>query len=441
MRISKLHLQNIGVFDDEKIEFKPAETQDQAEIHIFTGPNGCGKSTILMALAGACDTFHSNFPQQGRPGNFFYKRFRYLEQQNGVPQSNASIYFSDNTQDTIKWVPTHQALNSESSNVPLADYKQYALQPNLKPLTPLDFAVFAYSSYRVVQAADIDAIRELKWNPLYDALEFVKDTRFAHNRLSINQWIANSLSKEALEEKKNGKKAAKFAASLKALESAIASVTGWSVSFEMETDPFNLVVRTKDQELDFDVLPDGLRSLTSWMGDLLMRVDSLRWQDDLPAFEKNLILFLDEIEVHLHPAWQRKVLPVVQKLFKNSQIFLSTHSPFVVNSVDGAWVYELDFKETGSAFVREVKESKSSRSYETVLQEDFGIDELFGDATENQLDALRRQKEAILQGQTVDEAEFLNRARQLALQGADLQVIVQYDLRHLSRVTGKNYHL
>ena len=102
---------------------------------------------------------------------------------------------------------------------------------------------------------------------------------------------------------------------------------------------------------------------------------------------------------------------------------------------------ELDFKENGSAYIREVSESKSSRSYETVLQEDFGIDELFGGETQDKLDKFREQKDAILQGQTIDEAEFLSRAKELALKGADLQVIVQYDLRHLSRVTGKNYQI
>ena len=77
----------------------------------------------------------------------------------------------------------------------------------------------------------------------------------------------------------------------------------------------------------------------------------------------------------------------------------------------------------------------------TVLQEDFGIDELFGGETQDQLDQFREQKDAILQGQAIDEAEFLSRAKELALKGADLQVIVQYDLRHLSRVTGKNYQI
>ncbi|MBK7937436.1 MAG: ATP-binding protein [Lewinellaceae bacterium] len=52
-----------------------------------------------------------------------------------------------------------------------------------------------------------------------------------------------------------------------------------------------------------------------------------KWENDTPVFERNFILFLDEIEVHLHPAWQRKILPAVQKLFPNAQIFISTHSP------------------------------------------------------------------------------------------------------------------
>ena len=78
----------------------------------------------------------------------------------------------------------------------------------------------------------------------------------------------------------------------------------------------------------------------------------MNWEDDLPIFEREFDFLLDEIEVHLHPEWQRKVLPVVQKLFKNSQIFVSTHSPFVVNSVDDAWVYKLKL-EKGKAKVAE----------------------------------------------------------------------------------------
>ena len=50
MRIEGLELKNIGVFKDAKMEF-PKCPDGQAEIHIFTGVNGSGKSTILKALA------------------------------------------------------------------------------------------------------------------------------------------------------------------------------------------------------------------------------------------------------------------------------------------------------------------------------------------------------------------------------------------------------
>ena len=50
MRIEKLSLQQIAVFEDSLIEFPPCPEKDKAEIHIFTGPNGSGKSTILQSL-------------------------------------------------------------------------------------------------------------------------------------------------------------------------------------------------------------------------------------------------------------------------------------------------------------------------------------------------------------------------------------------------------
>lgn len=55
MRISKLELNNIGVFDRLEMEFKSKLKENLADIHILTGVNGTGKSTILYALAGAIE--------------------------------------------------------------------------------------------------------------------------------------------------------------------------------------------------------------------------------------------------------------------------------------------------------------------------------------------------------------------------------------------------
>lgn len=61
MRITKIHLQNIGVFEDATIEFPEKPDLDKAEIHILIGENGTGKSTVLYALAGLTDLYaHSH---------------------------------------------------------------------------------------------------------------------------------------------------------------------------------------------------------------------------------------------------------------------------------------------------------------------------------------------------------------------------------------------
>lgn len=62
------------------------------------------------------------------------------------------------------------------------------------------------------------------------------------------------------------------------------------------------------KSIEFDVLPDGLKSIISWVADLLMRMDRIEWVDDRDVFEREFILLLDEVDIHLHPSWQRKIL-------------------------------------------------------------------------------------------------------------------------------------
>ena len=51
---------------------------------------------------------------------------------------------------------------------------------------------------------------------------------------------------------------------------------------------------------------------------------------------------IDEIETHLHPKWQREILPILSKLFPNIQFFIATHSPQIVASVKSESVFICD---------------------------------------------------------------------------------------------------
>lgn len=461
MKIRKLHLKNIGVFDNAEIDFRSSKINDKAEIHILTGENGSGKSTILMALANLFDSgLIPVYPKAGTnipflflegSNNNFYKRSRnesYISYDLQLGNEKRKYSFVNSIDSYTHSIDTFGEIGFTSENFfsfesdidsTLHSYSN-ALKSKTYPSVS-DFAVFAFSGYRRIKAERIEAIYEPKnFNPLSQSLEFVKDYS-QQNQITINQLIANNFSKRAIERERNPQKSAKFARVLSTVEQAIFEITNWKIEFDLQTEPINLIAKVNGEELDFDVLPDGLRSLISWMADLLGRVDLLKWQDDLPINEKNLILFLDEIEVHLHPAWQRKVLPVVQKLFKNSQIFISTHSPFVVNSVDDAWVYKLELDENGKAHVADVVKSEDGHSYSHVLSEIFDIKEEFGVEVQKDLAKFKELRNKILvskNGSEKTEKELRKLANTLADQSEELQTIVEYELRQINKRTGKS---
>lgn len=445
MKIRKLQLKNIGVFDDETIEFQPCPAKDKAEIHIFTGQNGSGKTTILQALASNYDYLGDFKELRTRVtsyslSNKLHKRFREkavltVSSDNvvvdGIIKQETSIY-NDTNSKLIHGSHTpgdfyFQAVNSESWSYKTAQFH---------------YAVFAYSGYREINDEKIEAIREPEnFNPLYQSLEFNKNYN-QQNQLTINQLIANNISKSGIEyQKGNIEKSERFARTVTEIGQAISDITGWNVEFDLQTEPINLITKVNGTELEFDVLPDGLRSLISWIADLLSRVDMLKWQDASPIARKNLILLLDEIEVHLHPAWQRKVLPVVQKLFKNSQIFVSTHSPFVVNSIDDAWVYKLKL-ENGKAKVESVERSEDARSYRYVLRNTFDIENEFGVEVEKRLKDFYKERDSFLAGNGNSKkakAELKKIAKELSAQSKELKSKIDFELFQLGEITGEEF--
>jgi predicted ATP-binding protein involved in virulence len=448
MKIRKLHLKNIGVFDDEEIEFKECPAKDKAEIHILTGENGSGKTTILQALASSFDYWENGVETKIVLSNNLHKKFRFLNYINPTIEVFLEQVVSDGTiKRRAKYYGDFNSGLARGYQEPKDYYFEVIKRDSLnlgKNFFGFTYAIFAYSGYRFIKSEKIESLREVNdFNPLYKSLEFIKHNDLP-NQLTMNQLIANSFSKSGIEYLRgNIEKSEQFAFTIAIIERIISEVTGWKVEFDLQTEPTNLITKINGEDLDFEVLPDGLKSLISWIGDLLMRLDKLKWANDTPIFDREIILFLDEIEVHLHPAWQRKVLPVVQKLFKNAQIFVSTHSPFVVNSVDDAWVYELEVKD-GKAKVREVTQSNTAYSIQTVLRDVFGIDEKFGEGTQQKLIGFLEKSRHIQQNNgnsEINKDEFLNLAVDLAEKSAEFQSIVFVELAKITQKTGEPYEI
>jgi len=248
------------------------------------------------------------------------------------------------------------------------------------------------------------------------------------------QWIANTFAKAAFARDRNDQSGhLRYRDAVGRIEAIISRIASRSFAFVLSYEPINVSASLDGEELPIDVLPDGLKSLISWIGDLLMRMDRVPWIDDTPLLDRQITLFLDEIEVHLHPAWQRKVLPVIQDLLPNAQVFVSTHSPFIIASADDAWIYPLYLDEKGRGHVGETLPSMLGNSYATVLRDVLGIEAEFAPQVDEQLKVFYDLRDRALRREPGALEKLQAKGRELGAFGEEVLAIVHPELRQVER--------
>ncbi|MDZ4254031.1 MAG: AAA family ATPase [Sulfuritalea sp.] len=447
-RIEAIALKDVGVFDDIRIDFPMISSEerdaDKAEIHLFTGPNGCGKSTLLYALAEMFDipSLSSLVKQRFRNQNSVVD-FKFANEPGIYCVSKPAVLANEfGTYALIRDDPSNGsffgAASTPASSIGanLASYKSavFTFNPTqLHSQTRFAFAAFAYSGQRTLNNVAIGAIQEVTNSPFENALSFDATVR---PRLLL-QWIANNRTKAALARADHDDAAAhRYDQALERITDAITEISGMAIEFRLERSPLAVTVRLNDDVIQFDGLPDGLKSIISWIADLSMRLESIPWvENSEDVFTQPIILFLDEIDIHLHPKWQRRILPTVQRLFPNAQIFVSTHSPFVVASVEDACVYRLPEKGTQGNRIIEPLPSGGGKSYRLILEEIFGIDEEFDIETETLFDRFYELRDEFLRSPGKTES-LRDAARLLAAKSSEARAIAERELRQVSRVSG-----
>ncbi len=446
-RLEAVQLHGVGVFDDTLIRFKPIESADhdqsKAEIHLLTGPNGCGKSTLLYALAEIFDGTDAR-------NSLIQRRFRNADsrvdfQFNGhagiyavkKPQ-NEQPHQSNNQFGLFQWnydEPQIGRVFGHGDDGMLWKHKTvlHWFQANAThKQTRFAFAAFAYSGQRNLRSELLTAIQEISNSPFEEALSFDNTSR----PKVLLQWIANNRAQSALAKAENDLTAAAvYDLALARITGLIKDICDMDVEFRLERSPLAVAVRVNGDSIQFDGLPDGLKSIISWVADLSLRLEAIPWEVEQDVFAQPIILFLDEVDIHLHPKWQRRILPAIQKLLPNAQVFVSTHSPFVVGSVEDAWVYRLPEPGTSGPVEIEGIPSGAGKSYRLILGEIFGIEKEFDVETEALFDGFYQAK-AVFLSNANNADEVLKMAVQLAARGEEAAAIVARELRQMSRITG-----
>jgi len=186
-------------------------------------------------------------------------------------------------------------------------------------------------------------------------------------------------------------------------------------NLRVRRSPLQMTITKLGQELIVNQLSDGEKGLLAMVGDLARRLAIANPSLSDPLQGSGVVL-IDEIELHLHPKWQREIIPALTRTFPNCQFIVTTHSPQVISQVKPEGIYILERTDDGIVAMR--PESSYGRDTNRILEDLMdtperpqeikeSLLELFRLIAKGELDSARQLHQKIADEIGADEPELV----------------------------------
>lgn len=332
MNLKRLRLQNYRRFDFFEIDF-------QSSLTVIAARNGQGKTTILEAIAAALGPFVGAF-DDGKSKHIDRSDARYKRV--GLGFENEQIFpvliDAEMTRPDLTW---QRALNGPKGRtttkeaVPLANWGSAlvsSVRTGEKVLLPV---VCYYSSRRLWVTHKITSAKAVLSESRMIGYEDCLSS--SSNYSQIQLWLRKATYAAIQQRSQSGYEAGHLDLRLKGIGEAVnyvLSEEGWD-NFHYSLVFEELAMSHPDHgALPVSMLSDGVRAVISLVADLALRCVRLNGylQEFAPKKTPGIVL-IDEVDLHLHPAWQQRILTSLRDAFPSIQFIVTTHSPQVVSTV------------------------------------------------------------------------------------------------------------
>jgi predicted ATP-binding protein involved in virulence len=367
MKIQEVLLKSVGSFETLNIPLAPTE-KNPSNITIFVGNNGTGKTSVLQALATSLTWFIARLRTERGSGTPIPEH-AILNTANsaeiGIEIWN-SLQTSVNTSesDRFHWrvAKTRKGRKAEyTSNLNdctrLANYYRSALTQNDQISLPL---IAFYPVERVVLDIPLKIRTKHTFlqldaydNSLSQGIDFrrffewFREREDTENESGISEDLLGQLTLIIGTDRDVWQRLDKLNTSTKdrqltAVRTAIHDFMPHMNNLRVRRRPrLHMTIDKGEATLNVAQLSQGEKSLMTLVGDIARRLAMLN-----PALENPLtgegIVLIDEVDLHLHPTWQRSLCDRLIKTFPNCQFVLTTHSPLVISDCKNVLVYTLN---------------------------------------------------------------------------------------------------
>lgn len=352
--ISKLLISQIPPITQE------VELHFSREVNIFIGPNSTGKTTILKLLKSKGPGRESDSDQ-----NQLYPLFSFMT----IPRGKLEVNVSDQEQAVesidkmpLVWIPAIRApLGMKEYNLLGENQVDVNNLTRLRRLDDMTDPIDLFSANAVARI--INAYYEGNNVELIDRAFTVAEKAFLcvkdicvkpglFTGDTVNYYIHRGFVRRPRQ-------------------------TETGPRFVDVPEIYNLmgfnVIDDPNRNVYAGDLSSGPQGLYVWILYMAFRLAHFYdFQDEW--YKKSGVLLIDEIENHLHPNWQRRVIDALREHFPNVQIFATTHSPFLVSGRQAGEVYVCGRDQEHRVYVDPIKDSVFSWSADEILSEFMDVD-------------------------------------------------------------------
>ena len=369
MEVKTITLHNVGRFDKLEIPLAPLGNHN-SNVTVFVGNNGSGKTSILKSLSTSLSWLVARIQSESGKGTPIPE----LVIKNGKPSAAVDIDLFQHAYGNVEdgdlesydenyfsWriAKTRKGRKGEHKSdywgaTALADYYRTKLSKNEKTSLPL---MAFYSVERVVIDIPLKIRDKHTFLQLdgYDKslsqgvdfrrfFEWFREREDTENESTVSDDVLEKIRTLLKTDEETWAKLSKFRVESKdrqltAVRSAIYKFMPEFSNLHVRRKPrLHMSIDKNGAGLNVAQLSQGEKSLMALIGDIARRLAVMNPELEDPLKGDGIVL-IDEVDMHLHPQWQRSLIEQLTTTFPNCQFVLTTHSPLVISNSKNVLTY------------------------------------------------------------------------------------------------------
>jgi predicted ATP-binding protein involved in virulence len=359
MKIEQLEVKNFKGFAHKIIDFSP-------QFNVLIGDNGTGKTAVLDALAVGIGTLLLGF--DGIASRTIKSHeIHHIDRELGQittfePQYPVIVRCRGkmNETKTLTWERSIHKKNGRTTSKKakaLIQYAQHCQEQVRQGKTIILPLISYYSTGRLWLQKKEKSVDVL--SPGSRLLGFVDSLEAASGEKMLMRWL-KTMEMAAIQRQ----------VPMKVLEGLKTAVKNCledcqSVYYDLQQDRLVATLADKHSR-SVNLLSDGQRTILAMTADIAYRAAVLNPHlGERAILETPGIVLIDEIDLHLHPNWQRKIINNLRTSFPLIQFMVTTHSPTIVQSLQPGEVINLNDYNIGEYY---------DKSVEDILEWVMGVD-------------------------------------------------------------------